>query len=492
MKLFNFFPNNFDSPSAIFPHYIRFLVLFLIILPSFFGGGCAGGTRGTGSIEEFKIRGVLVDSATKEPIPGATITILPSGIFTTTDSSGNFLISTTYSSADLTLGFASEGRFSQATLGSFAEGTHSIFVELELNSIDGSVDVVDIVIEPKSTASTPSPSVTPASTQIITNPTSQPTSRPHNPTTTPTITPTPTPEPPSSPPPNSPPVLQSFNTPVLTSSNFTAVITSNEAVTISANLSISNETKNSSTLQSSHTFHFSGLIPETSYTLSFTLTDAEGATSQTYQQTIITPKAPTMSFDTLGLGGINQSGILLVSAVDMGSGASAIRSNSPSEIEIFSRHNFITSSGGELTAVLYTTFTNVQLIFGNTYQFITPTGGYFEIWYEDGSGGSAISSNPQGYSDGILVASGIISDGFGSVDTGYSFGSVNLDFQINSSNPAYFFSLAPSQGSISFLIGNSSGGFNQPKFPLVAGGLISTINNLNSLYNFPDGSISIN
>jgi CarboxypepD_reg-like domain len=493
--------------------FAQLFSLFVITLCLCIGSGCGGGTRGTGGTENLKISGTLVDSSSGQPIAGATVTILETGEISVTDINGQFSFNSAPYGEDIVFSIISASISATTSLGTFTQEVESISLLMRLNTQDSSAEIVDVVIDStRDTDDDRAPDkVTPQAIEPTATSNGLPpvatdsTPAPQLPTVSPTANSSETPDTNLSPPPSTPsptstslpplnpgssPQLLSFTSPRLESTSIDILISADQSTTAMIKISGSNEVKTNSRLGTSHQFSFTGLTPETSYSFMITLTNEVGVESQVYQKSVTTPVRPQLMFDSAGQGGVNSATVYMAGGLDMGSGTAALRLNGSGQLELFSRHLIYTSKGGTLTAVLYTTFTDLRSAFGDTVLLNSPQGGFVEIWYENGSGADATYANPQGYSDGIMVASGKVSGGFGSIGSDLEFGSVNLNLQINSANNNYFYSLIPTSGSISFIIGKSTTSLSVRSFSTSPGGIVSAISNLDAVEDFPDGGIS--
>ena len=306
------------------------------------------------------------------------------------------------------------------------------------------------------------------------------------------------------------PQLTAFSVDSIASDSVSFSAAFDEAVDINVDLTNLGNAAASSQPLAAHRINIGGLSEQTSYTVSITAADLAGNISVDQSNTFTTPARPPVAFDLLGSGGSDPNNIVrFVGGPDMGGGAAASKISPSGEMELYSRHSlYLTTDDGqilpqELTAVFRATFANYSIQDATStirwHNFGSMSSGYFEIWYEDGTGGLAISSNPAGYSDGVLVASGAVRQGTGSgfvteyLDTGAKNGVASrLLIDITYANPDYFFNgIRTAEFSI-FSIADLQNWNVVPEFALEPdGALPQLVEDPFTLNGFPDGSLQL-
>ena len=210
--------------------------------------------------------------------------------------------------------------------------------------------------------------------------------------------------------------------------------------------------------------------------------------------------------DVSGSAGANPATIHYTNG-DMGGGTSATRISSSNTMELYSRHRlYVQNEEGqyvdyELTAVFRTNFEDYSqmpiLENSSFHNFSAANGGFFELWFEDGSGEPALSRTPSGFNDGVLVASGTIQPrtGSGYVNEDTSTGSrqgvaAGIMMDITYVNKDYFFEGFDAAEFSIFSISDQRNWDPVPEFALEPGGAAPVlVADLFTLNWFPDGGM---
>ena len=123
--------------------YLRQAACILLASLFIFFLGCDGGTEGTSPIRRVEVSGRLTSAVSRGQIPGAQVTVLQTGDSGVTDAQGNFAISAGISGDSLTLSVDSGEISASVDVDDFNSSTTALFVELELDTENGGLSVVN-------------------------------------------------------------------------------------------------------------------------------------------------------------------------------------------------------------------------------------------------------------------------------------------------------------------------------------------------------------
>lgn len=181
-----------------FQHKISFLrfarssvhVLIFFLCLAIGGGGCGGGSRGTG----FEVNGTLTSKQTGAALAGVQVTIVQTGESTITDASGKFALISSFLGGDLVLSFENKGIRSTFTVEKVPATASGVTLRLSIDENDGSVSDNDVdIIDDDSGDSGNSSSANGNSSDPALDPQRPEVPSTPTPTPTPVVVPTPVP-----------------------------------------------------------------------------------------------------------------------------------------------------------------------------------------------------------------------------------------------------------------------------------------------------------
>ena len=121
-----------------------------VLLLTVAGGGCAGGTSGTGGLQ---VRGVVLNTQ-KLPVAGATIMSVATGDSTITDANGMFDLTTAVENDEVTLSVDIGTVSGSATIRNIPAEAFALEIELELDEVSGGLRTTNVAPSLSSSSST--------------------------------------------------------------------------------------------------------------------------------------------------------------------------------------------------------------------------------------------------------------------------------------------------------------------------------------------------